>query len=68
MNIKSCFVIPKPNPKADLKLICFPYAGGSPHVFVSWVNELSPSVELVIMQAPGRELAYLNSHIRIWIA
>lgn len=54
MNIKSCFVIPKPNPKADLKLICFPYAGGSPHVFVPWVNELSPSVELVIMQAPGR--------------
>ncbi|MFT5757213.1 MAG: medium-chain acyl-[acyl-carrier-protein] hydrolase [Alteromonadaceae bacterium] len=48
------FVIPKPNVHADLKLICFPYAGGSTSTYLSWVNYLPSNVELVIIQAPGR--------------
>ncbi len=48
------FVIPKPNPHADLRLICFPYAGGSATTYMSWVKHLPQNIELVIVQAPGR--------------
>lgn len=48
------FVIPKPNINADLKLICFPYAGGSTSIFMSWVKAIPANVELIIIQAPGR--------------
>jgi medium-chain acyl-[acyl-carrier-protein] hydrolase len=57
------FVIPKPNVNADLKLICFPYAGGSASTYLPWIKNLPDNVELIIIQAPGRgtrmgELAY----------
>ncbi|RZM76729.1 thioesterase II family protein [Pseudoalteromonas rubra] len=48
------FVIPKPNPNAKLRLFCFPYAGGSPAIFMPWSGELHPEVELVLLQFPGR--------------
>jgi medium-chain acyl-[acyl-carrier-protein] hydrolase len=48
------FVIPKPNINADLKLICFPYAGGSASTFIPWIKMLPDNVELIIIQAPGR--------------
>jgi len=48
------FVIPKPNINADLKLICFPYAGGNASIFMPWIKNLPSNVELVIVQAPGR--------------
>ncbi|MFT6835423.1 MAG: medium-chain acyl-[acyl-carrier-protein] hydrolase [Francisellaceae bacterium] len=48
------FVVPKPNPHADLRLICFPYAGGSATIYMSWVKYLPKNVELVIVQPPGR--------------
>jgi len=62
------FVIPKPNINADLKLICFPYAGGSASTFLPWVKTLPANVELIIIQAPGRgarigEQAYSDMQI-----
>lgn len=51
---KSCVIIPKPNPDAKVRLIGFPYAGGGPLVFQSWVNKLPDFVELGILQLPGR--------------
>jgi medium-chain acyl-[acyl-carrier-protein] hydrolase len=48
------FVIPKPNLTADLKLICFPYAGGSSSTYFPWIKWLPDNVELIIIQAPGR--------------
>ncbi|NQY65012.1 MAG: thioesterase [Alteromonadaceae bacterium] len=64
------FVIPKPNANADIRLICFPYAGGSPSTFISWAKDLPDNVELVIVQAPGRgarmfEPAYSDMNILI---
>lgn len=50
----SWFIKQKPNKKADLRLICFPYAGGSASTYMSWANSLPENVELVIIQAPGR--------------
>ncbi|HEX8139343.1 MAG TPA: thioesterase II family protein [Pyrinomonadaceae bacterium] len=45
---------PQPNPKARLRLFCFPYAGGAAQVFRSWPAKLPSVVETVAVQPPGR--------------
>ncbi|NEQ86510.1 MAG: putative thioesterase, partial [Moorea sp. SIO2I5] len=32
---------PKPNPKARLRLFCFPYAGGAASSFRTWPDQLA---------------------------
>jgi surfactin synthase thioesterase subunit len=54
MSTSSCLVIPKPQPNATLKLICFPYAGGGISTYTSWAQYLPSNVELCIVQLPGR--------------
>jgi surfactin synthase thioesterase subunit len=49
-----CLVTPKQRPNADVKLICFPYAGGSVATYSTWVKNLPDNVELSIVQMPGR--------------
>ncbi len=44
----------EPNPKASVRLFCFPYAGGTALVFRSWAQKFPPSVEVVAIQLPGR--------------
>jgi medium-chain acyl-[acyl-carrier-protein] hydrolase len=46
----------KPNPlhNAEIKLLCFPYAGGGAPVYFPWKNRLGENVELNIVQLPGR--------------
>ena len=46
--------IPTPKPHAQLRLICFSYAGGSATTYLPWGNHLHPQVELIICQLPGR--------------
>ncbi|KID55195.1 thioesterase [Pseudoalteromonas luteoviolacea] len=48
------FLIPKPNPQATMRLFCFPYAGGSPSIFMSWLSQLPTHIEVVLIQLPGR--------------
>jgi medium-chain acyl-[acyl-carrier-protein] hydrolase len=43
-----------PNPKAALRLFCFPYAGGGAGIFRQWAEYLPPNVELCAVQLPGR--------------
>lgn len=45
----------RPNPAARLRLFCFPYAGGSAGVYRNWAASLSPQVEVLPVQLPGRE-------------
>ncbi len=56
--------IPKPNPQANLRLFCFPYAGGSSTIFHSWLNQLPNNMEICPIELPGRgskiQLAPLN--------
>lgn len=52
----SWFSIPKPNPNAEIRLFCFPYAGGMPEIYYSWANELSSKIELVGIRYPGHRL------------
>ncbi|HEX2924834.1 MAG TPA: thioesterase domain-containing protein [Ruminiclostridium sp.] len=44
-----------PSPQACLRLFCLPYAGGGASIFRSWSDTLSPMVDVVPIQLPGRE-------------
>ncbi len=46
---------PKPNPRAQLRLFCFPYAGGGASIFRSWSNDLPAEIDVCPIQLPGRE-------------
>ncbi len=55
-NLKtSCIAYRKPNPRAVLRIFCFPYAGAGAAIFRSWVKDLPETVELCPVQLPGRE-------------
>ncbi|MFE2636286.1 thioesterase II family protein [Streptomyces scopuliridis] len=44
-----------PRPAADVRLFCFPYAGGGSSIFRSWAGHLDESVEVCPVLLPGRE-------------
>ena len=46
---------PRPNPRAELRLFCFPYAGRGASVFHRWPAALPATVEVRPVQLPGRE-------------
>ena len=48
------WVVPRPNPDAGLRLICFPYAGGNASMCRSWHASLPWDVEVCAAQLPGR--------------
>ncbi len=50
----SWVVIPRPNPAARIRLVCFPFAGGGAATFRPWADSLHPSIELVGIEPPGR--------------
>lgn len=45
----------RPNPRAQLRLFCLPYAGGGASLFRKWSELLSPAIEVLPIQLPGRE-------------
>jgi len=52
---KSKWVInPAPKLNATARLFCFPYGGGSAHVFNSWSSRLPSWIDVCSVQAPGR--------------
>lgn len=52
----------KPNPKsnAEIKLFCFPFAGGGVQPYIQWENDLPGNAELIIIQPPGRGVRILE--------
>src|SRR5262249_3231561 len=46
---------PRSDPRADLRLFCFPYAGGGASLFRRWADILPAGVEVCPVQLPGRE-------------
>ncbi len=54
----------KPNSNAKVRLVCFPYAGGSASVFHSWLQWLPDWVELHCVQLPGRAERVAEPNIR----
>jgi len=45
---------PQPNPQANMRLFCFPYAGGGASTFRTWSNSLPATVEVCLVEIPGR--------------
>ncbi|EXG82147.1 thioesterase II family protein [Cryptosporangium arvum] len=45
----------KPTEGADVRLVCFPHAGGSASYFNSVAARFSPGVDVVALQYPGRQ-------------
>ncbi|MDF2630777.1 MAG: putative thioesterase [Symbiobacteriaceae bacterium] len=45
---------PKPNPTATVRLICLPFAGGSPAAYRNWPDLMPPAAELLSVCLPGR--------------
>lgn len=45
----------KPNPKAKIRLFCFHHSGGAASSYYRWIEHISPSIELIAIQLPGRE-------------
>ncbi|WP_212994712.1 thioesterase II family protein [Actinoplanes auranticolor] len=48
----------RPRPDASRQLVCFPHAGGSAAVYRSWADELPPTIEMAVVQYPGRHDRY----------
>jgi medium-chain acyl-[acyl-carrier-protein] hydrolase len=44
----------RPNPAAELRLFCFPYAGGGALSYRHWSKNLPPQVEVCAVELPGR--------------
>lgn len=41
-------------PNARMRLFCFPYGGGTAHIYHSWPNQLPAWVDVCAVQPPGR--------------
>ncbi|MBW4666589.1 MAG: thioesterase II family protein [Cyanomargarita calcarea GSE-NOS-MK-12-04C] len=52
--LNSWITCPKPNPQSDLRLFCFPYAGGSSLIFRTWASSLPQNIEVCPVELPGR--------------
>ena len=44
----------RPDSRANLRLFCFPHAGGGPQAYSKWAQWLPSSVNLGLVQFPGR--------------
>jgi len=47
----------------ELRLFCFPYAGGTTDRFSSWSSAIDPTIELALVQLPGRAGRFREPHI-----
>lgn len=43
------------NPDASIRLFCFHHSGGGASLYYPWVDDLSPNIEMIAIQLPGRE-------------
>jgi medium-chain acyl-[acyl-carrier-protein] hydrolase len=47
-------VIPEARPRASLRLLCCPYAGGGAYVFRAWAKRLPSWIEVLAVEPPAR--------------
>src|SRR5262245_31697623 len=40
--------------RAELRMFCFPYAGGTASVYRNWAGFLAPTVQVIPVELPGR--------------
>ncbi len=51
----------RPRKQAQLRLFCFPYAGGGASIFRTWAEMLPSTIEVCPIQLPGRENRLLET-------
>lgn len=54
MSNQFLFHSPVKNNAAQIRLVCFSYAGGSSALFMPWLKYLPEAIDLVLCQLPGR--------------
>src|SRR5262245_11881181 len=54
-SVSKWLVVPRRNPAASVRLICFASAGLGPAMFRAWGPLLPPTIELAMVHLPGRE-------------
>src|SRR5262245_49768151 len=62
-NPNKWLLFPKQNPDAALRLFCFHYAGGSAQTFQTWSANLPPTLEIGMVQLPGRGHRFADPQI-----
>lgn len=55
MSNKSWYLEYDKKPYARIRLFCFHHSGGAASMYYPWVKCLSPNIELIAIQLPGRE-------------
>ncbi|MBW8308814.1 MAG: hypothetical protein K0M45_04135 [Candidatus Paracaedibacteraceae bacterium] len=50
----------KKNPNAALRLFCFHHSAGGASAYYPWAESLSPNIEMVAIQFPGRENRFIE--------
>lgn len=64
MNSTPWIVRPAPHEEAGIRLFCLPYAGAGALIYRSWPAALSRSVDVCLVQLPGRESRLLEALLR----
>ena len=54
LTINRWVVQTKSNPRANLRLFCFPYAGGNAQVYRDWTECLPSTIDVCSIELPGR--------------
>ena len=55
MDNQNWYLVYKKNPNASIRLFCFHHSGGSASAYYPWIDHLSPKIEMIAIQLPGRE-------------
>lgn len=71
--LKSWLGFHKLNPNASLRLLCFPYAGGSSQIYREWQRGFPSNIEVCAIQLPGRghrlaDAPFTNLHELVRVA
>ena len=56
MSVAQSIVRFRPNPNAQLRLFCFPFAGGGTRAYREWSGQLASHVEVCVILLGGREM------------
>lgn len=59
---------PTPRQEAQMRLFCFPYAGGSPFMFRTWAARLPEHIEIVAVCLPGRNSRVREAAFSEWVS
>lgn len=55
INTQGWYLEYKKNPSASVRLFCFHHSGGGASSYYPWIDYLSPNIEMIAIQLPGRE-------------